>query len=136
MGVKKACSGLLSVEDSGTPGTYLPVAEVTQWSEDGSVKEITYDKIGNCQEQTESAGETWSVPIEGKYDPADAGQAEILQLGATIKVQIDPVGVDTGDERVIHTGVLTAFNRTGAAGDLVTFSATLKSNDRSVSVIP
>lgn len=136
MATHKACEGVLKVEDPGMPGTFLTVGEVTSWSLEENANIKSYFKLGDCQEQSGVTGISRTISIEGNYDPGDAGQPDLLVIGATVKIELYPVGDDSGDEKYTLTGVIESLTKSGSGDDFVTFSASMRVNNFAVAAVP
>lgn len=121
MGTIRACEGVIK---AGSP-TAVTVGEVTGWSLDENANLKKYFKLGNCNEQSKAGAISRTVQIEGKYDPADAGQDNTLLIGQQIAMEIYPGGVISGLPKVTIGGTVETVNRAGSGDDLLTFSATI-----------
>ncbi len=131
----KSCEGLLRVEDSGMPGTFLTLGEITGYTIEEVANIRKYFKIGTCNEQSSVTGISRSMSLEYNWDPTDVGQPELV-IGATVNFEIYPRGNTPGKEKWTATGVVGTVSRNAPAAEDLTRSCTVEINTWAEAVVP
>ena len=113
MAVSKGNGGVIRVGGA-------PVAEVKDWSYDGSVGVVEKPAVmGETQAVYASDGrKTGSGTINIVYDPADVPQGTLVE-GATIALEVHETGTAVGT--VKHTGnvVISSVGKSGGSSDFL-----------------
>ena len=98
----KGNTGLLQVDADGS-GTYLTVAQLTDWNVDVNAAQIEVSVMGNANTEFLSGQSSWSLSASMRYVEDDAGQELMLssmQTGAEMYVKLyhtSSSGTGSGD---------------------------------------
>ena len=98
----KGNTGLLQVDADGS-GTYLTVAQLTDWNVDVNADQIEVSVMGNANKEFLSGQYSWSLSASMRYVEDDAGQELMLssmQTGAEMYVKLyhtSSSGTGSGD---------------------------------------
>ena len=122
------------IKMGGTPAT---VAQTTKWSFARSTETKDVQFHGDTDETSFGTVTSTTISVEGAYDPTETEHAALdadTANGSDFVLELYPGTQTTGDTYFTTTGngttggtaVLTDFEITNDAADLVTFSATFK----------
>lgn len=105
--------------------TPVVVAETRQWSLEQSADPVEHSVIGDTYRKYQSSMIGYTVSLEGYYDTADSGQAEIV-FDTPVDFELFPAGETSGEKQYSGTAYVTAFTETAAFDGMVEFTATLQ----------
>lgn len=124
----RGCTGVFKAVTQG--GSVAVVGGVQEWTLSEESEEIDASEIGTCTKATIAGATTRSLSLSGFWNPADAGQVDLV-VGSIVDFELYPEGTVAGSTYYSTTtggATVTSVEKSGGVDSLVTFSASLTIN--------
>ncbi len=102
------------------------VAAVSRFELDQQTEVIDNTDLAETDMVYEAGDSSWTANIECRWDKADTTGQGAMTNGATVSLNLQPEGDDTGDQRYSGSGIITGIQKANEKGSMVTQNFTIQ----------
>ena len=112
MAVTRGCYGVVEISTNA-------IAEVKSWELNTSAEVLDSSSIGSCTKSYTVGAVDWSGTISCWWDATDSTGQELMGVGDTVSLSVQPEGDTAADVTYSGSAIITSIARSGAVDSIV-----------------